>query len=155
MATTRTFSNHRDNRSGRFSGNLKHIVFWVIIGLVLATLFALVFGILVKLLWGVTLSPIFGIPEITYWQAVGIVILSRLVFGGFGHRGGPKNGLHNSGDKHGSFGSKLRHHFHGKGEDDDDNDTEFRVPETHRKHYHEFWEKEGKQAFNEYLSKIE
>jgi hypothetical protein len=61
------------------------IVGWVIGGLVLACVFALIFGLLVKWLWSVTLTPLFGLSTPTYWQAVGLIILSRLLLGGFGH----------------------------------------------------------------------
>ncbi len=149
----------QNSHAGRFNGNIHRIIFWVIIGLVLATFFALVFGILVKFLWGVTLSPIFGIPEITYWQSVGIVILSRLIFGGFGPRSGHRDNKHPSRDKwfdkHGSFGKKLHDRFHGLNPEDEDNNTEMRVPEAHQEHYNDFWEKEGKLAFDEYLAKTE
>ena len=61
------------------------IVGWVIGGLVLACVFALIFGLLVKWLWSVTLTPLFGFSTPSYWQAVGMIILSRLLLGGFGH----------------------------------------------------------------------
>jgi hypothetical protein len=61
------------------------IVGWVIGGLVLACVFALIFGLLVKWLWGLTLTPLFGLSTPTYWQAVGLIVLSRLLLGGFGH----------------------------------------------------------------------
>jgi hypothetical protein len=61
------------------------IVGWVISGLVLACVFALLFGLLVKWLWSVTLTPLFGLSTPSYWQAVGLIVLSRLLLGGFGH----------------------------------------------------------------------
>ena len=61
------------------------IVGWVIGGLVLACFFALIFGLLVKWLWSVTLTPLFNLPQPSYFQAVGMIVLSRLLFGGFGH----------------------------------------------------------------------
>jgi hypothetical protein len=39
------------------------------------------------LLWNALLPAIFGIAAINYWQSAGLIILSRLLFGGFGkHR---------------------------------------------------------------------
>jgi hypothetical protein len=61
------------------------VIAWVIGGLVLACVFALIFGLLVKWLWSLTLAPLFGLPTPTYWQAVGLIIISRLLLGGFGH----------------------------------------------------------------------
>ena len=38
-------------------------------------------------LWNALSPPLFGLPAITFWQALGLM-LSRLLFGGFGGRGG-------------------------------------------------------------------
>jgi hypothetical protein len=43
-------------------------------------------------LWNGILPDVTGVGEITYWQAMGILVLSKILFGGFGgfrkHRGG-------------------------------------------------------------------
>lgn len=41
-------------------------------------------GAITMLLWNALVPVIFGGIEITYWQAVGLLILSRLLLGGFG-----------------------------------------------------------------------
>ncbi len=89
-------ANENNNRCSRHFGKMTpskifRIIGWVVAGLSLACFFALIFGFLVKWLWAVTLSPLFDLPLISYWQAVGLIILSRLLFGGFGHH---KNGNH-------------------------------------------------------------
>jgi len=43
-----------------------------------------VFGVVVMLLWNWLLPSIFGIAAINFWQALGILILSKILFGGFG-----------------------------------------------------------------------
>ncbi len=50
-------------------------------------------GLVVRLLWNWLLPPLFGWPQITFWQAVGILALSRILFGGFGGRGFHRPGL--------------------------------------------------------------
>lgn len=45
---------------------------------------ALVLGAVVMLLWNAILPSLFNGPVITYWQAVGIFVLIRLLFRGFG-----------------------------------------------------------------------
>jgi hypothetical protein len=60
------------------------IVLMVIGGLCLVVLLAFLFGIFVKLLWNALMPDIFGLPEIGYWQAVGLVILGHLLLGGCG-----------------------------------------------------------------------
>ena len=59
-----------------------------------------IFGSVVMLLWNNLLPAIFGITTITFWQAIGLLVLSKILFGGFkgrwgGHRGGGwKHELH-------------------------------------------------------------
>jgi len=44
-------------------------------------------GEIVRQLWNWLLPSIFGVREITFWQALGILALCRILFGGFGLRG--------------------------------------------------------------------
>jgi len=49
-------------------------------------LFTFIGGEVVKLLWNWLLPPLFGLSRITFWQALGILLLCRILFGGFrGH----------------------------------------------------------------------
>jgi hypothetical protein len=41
-------------------------------------------GGVVLQLWNWLLPPLFGVPEVTFWQALGILALCRILFGGFG-----------------------------------------------------------------------
>ncbi len=47
-----------------------------------------VFGSVVMLLWNSLLPAILGVSTITFWQAIGILVLSKILFGGFGGRHG-------------------------------------------------------------------
>ena len=58
----------------------------VIGGLILAVLFAFLFGYIVMHLWNWLMPMLFGLKTITYWQAFGIVILAKILFGSHGHR---------------------------------------------------------------------
>ena len=52
-------------------------------------LFTLLGGGIVRLLWNWLTPQLFGWPSITFWQALGLLALCRILFGGFGfHRGG-------------------------------------------------------------------
>lgn len=42
------------------------------------------FGELVKYLWNALLPPLFGWHTVTFWQAVGLLVLSRIMVGGLG-----------------------------------------------------------------------
>ena len=49
-----------------------------------------VFGGAVMLLWNSILPGLIHVGEITFWQALGIFVLAKILFGGgWGHRGGP------------------------------------------------------------------
>ena len=65
-------------------------------GLFVLFMIAMVFaaGAAVMLLWNALIPDIFGVNSITYWQALGLLILARLLTGGFQFgkrhgRGGP------------------------------------------------------------------
>ena len=38
-------------------------------------------------LWNWLLPPLFGLRQITFWQALGLLALCRILFGGFGRHG--------------------------------------------------------------------
>ena len=50
-------------------------------------LFVFIGGELVLHLWNWLLPPLFGWRQITFWQALGMLALCRILFGGFGWRG--------------------------------------------------------------------
>ena len=52
---------------------------------------ALAFGLIVMLLWNAILPRVINVASLSYWQAVGLLILCRILFGGF-FRGGPRYG---------------------------------------------------------------
>jgi hypothetical protein len=53
-----------------------------------ALLFLALFGFVVMRLWNWLMPALFGWHLITFWQALGILILSKILFGGFrGHAG--------------------------------------------------------------------
>ena len=47
-------------------------------------LFVAVMGAIIVMLWNALMPEIFDLPKITFWQAVGLFILSRILFGNFG-----------------------------------------------------------------------
>ena len=58
-----------------------------IMGIVLV---AFIGGELVRQLWNWLLPTLFGAPRITFWQALGLLALCRILFGGLG-RGGSRS----------------------------------------------------------------
>ena len=61
------------------------IVVWSTLGIIFFTTMVFVFGWVIQFLWNATIADMFGLPAISYWQAVGIFILAKILFGfGFG-----------------------------------------------------------------------
>ena len=68
---------------------------WVKRGLkigVIGVVAVAVFGFVVMSLWNWIGPAVFGLRSITFWQALGVLILSKILFGGF--RGRPGYGGH-------------------------------------------------------------
>jgi hypothetical protein len=55
---------------------------------IFATVALFVFGYVVMRLWNWLIPGVFGWHVITFWQALGILILSKILFGGFRGRSG-------------------------------------------------------------------
>lgn len=64
---------------------------WLLRGLkilVIAALAATVFSFVVMELWNWLAPAIFGLHTISFWQALGLLVLSKILFGGFHGRHG-------------------------------------------------------------------
>lgn len=65
---------------GRFTpARFFKILLMVIVGII-------IFGGGFLLLWNWLMPAIFGLPQITFWQALGLLVLSKIIFSGFGHK---------------------------------------------------------------------
>ena len=109
------------------------IAFKVLMGFIAIVAFALLIGYGVMLLWNWLVPDIFGAAPITYWQAVGILVLVKVLFGGFG---GHKS-------KRGARG-----HWKRKMHQNCRNDFQT------WKYYEKFWEDEGKDSYKKYVERI-
>src|SRR5258708_14589908 len=59
---------------------------WILKGLkiaLLAIVLVAVLGFVVISLWNSLMPPLFGLHLINFWQAVGILLLSKILLGGF------------------------------------------------------------------------
>ena len=108
------------------------MVGWVILGIVGVAALITLFGFVAMWLWNALMPEIFGLATLTYWQAVGLLILSKLFFGGFG--GGGSNKKHSK---------KKRYKC------DDNSKNDFSKWEL----YDKYWEEEGDQAYREYIQR--
>jgi hypothetical protein len=62
-------------------------IFLAPLAIVGVLLFIAIGGEVVRQLWNWLLPPLFGWSQITFWQALGLLALCRILFGGFSHRG--------------------------------------------------------------------
>lgn len=133
----------RKGFSGGIISRLAHIIGWVIVGLGFVGLFALVFGFVVKWVWNMLMPAVFGLSEITFWQAFGMVILAKLLFGGFSpHR------------RDRSYQSdRLHHDWHFPWRRFRDQRQNLKSHYRSWKDYHRFWHEEGEAAFEAYIGR--
>jgi hypothetical protein len=69
----------------------KNLIFIVPLAILGMMLFVFLGGEIVLHLWNWLLPPLFGWHEVTFWQAIGLLALCRILFGGFGFRGGSRS----------------------------------------------------------------
>ena len=57
------------------------------VALVGMVVFAAIGGGIVRWLWNCLMPPLFGLPQVSFWQALGLLALCRILFGGLGLHG--------------------------------------------------------------------
>lgn len=108
------------------------VICYSILGLAGTALIGLVIGFGLKLLWNWLMPDLFNLKEITYWQAIGIFILARFLFGTLGsnsHERSSRDRRYNKEkmDKKGNW--------------------------SNWRYYDDWWDREGKKAFTDYVDK--
>ena len=61
------------------------IIAKVLMGILIAAGMALLFGFVVMWLWNWLMPGIFGLTQITFWQAWGLVVLAHILFKSIAH----------------------------------------------------------------------
>ena len=107
------------------------IVGMIIFGAIAITGLAILFGFVIMWLWNWLMPEIFGLTTLTYWQAVGLFILIKLLLGGCGGRSRSKKSCKDSNQK------------------DKKNSKDFSKWE----HYDHFWKEEGDDLYKKYLER--
>ncbi len=95
------------------------------------------FGFAVMYLWNWLMPALFGFREITFLQAFAMVLLAKILFGGF----------------HGHHGRDREHSFFPRRSRDDG-----KLPDDvrgKRKEFALFWREEGREAFERYCERTE
>ncbi|MBN1596276.1 hypothetical protein JW933_10150 [candidate division FCPU426 bacterium] len=130
------FKHCGSNKSGRVS--VPRVIAAVIGGISLAVVLALGLGWVIMFLWNNTLTVIFHISPITYWQAVGLFILAKLFFS-LGHHGQPHDHAHKKVDE------KWHRWLCVKGEEPTG------LPEEGA--FLQYWQEEGRLAYEAYVER--
>jgi hypothetical protein len=127
--------------SRRWCGGRRPHAGWIVLGVLGFIALAFLFGAVVMWLWNWLMPAIFGLGVITYWQAVGLAVLGRLLFGGMHHGG-------HHGRGHGRRGPwSHRHHMQ------DVKDCREYVHGSRWSYYDQYWNEEGEKSFDEYLKR--
>lgn len=107
------------------------ILSMALLAIVGITVFGFIFGYIIMWLWNQLMPNIFGLPTINYWQGIGLFILARILLGSFGSDNSNKNQT-----KVAKKSSKSTSD-----------------PDWIR--YNTWWEKEGKNAFENFTDEQE
>ena len=111
------------------------IVGMVIFGVLAAACFGLLFGLIIQALWNWLMPAVFGLPTINYWQAFGLVLLTRILFGTMG--------IH--GERH------TGGHLHERWERSEDWEWDDCSSWRKWRYYDEWWHAEGRAAYARYV----
>lgn len=112
-----------------------HGFFKVLFMIIAVIFFLLLFGYGFMLLWNWLMPDVFGLPILSYWKAVGILVMAKLLFGNFEGKG------HKKSTKKSYKRFKSRRWDNCKGD--------FSKWEL----YDDFWKEEGENAFNEFVER--
>ncbi len=149
-----------DKRDSTFFNRFFRITGFAVLGLFAAAFFSAVFAVVVKYLWNWLLPELFGFRTITFLQGFGLIILTRLLVGGW-HRG--PGFPHRRPGRH-----PHMHGFMGRGTEGSPeeirmhNIRRFMERETggfpeeirmNRNVFMKFWEENGRNSFLEFLKK--
>jgi hypothetical protein len=72
---------------------LKRLISFAPLFLLGMLLFIAIGGVIVRWLWNWLLPPLLGWPQITFWQALALLALCRILFGGFGLHGSARSNV--------------------------------------------------------------
>jgi hypothetical protein len=70
------------------SKRLKKLIWIAPLAILGMVIFSFIGGEVVMLLWNWLAPMLFGFRQVTFWQALGLLALCRILFGGFGLGGG-------------------------------------------------------------------
>jgi hypothetical protein len=117
-------------------------------GVIFAVFFAFLFGLVVKVLWNWLMPGIFGLGVITFWQAFGLVLLAKILFGGHGHS-------YRNHDRRAERRIRDKFKRYVRGEESSGEGGPVPGNGKRWRHFRQFWQEEGRGAFEAYLQRME
>lgn len=142
---------------------------WISLGIIGFAAFLVLAGFVIMGLWNWIMPSLFNLSLITFWQAIGIAVLARLIFGNshrgwyrwrrkrWGHSHGDCCGgscrcsCHTSGDNYCCTEDASTGHSHGHLHDHSYDKCECNSPKW--QYYDQYWEEEGEKAFQDYVKR--
>ncbi len=104
----------------------------IVLGIIAMAGLAILFGFVIMWLWNWLMPELFDLPTLSYWQAVGLFILSKILLGGIGGGGSTKNKKTSD-----SCDTKKKKGDFSKWE-----------------HYDSFWKEKGENEYAAYVEKL-
>ncbi len=125
------------------------IIGMVILGIAVFVLL----GFVVMWLWNWLMPEIFGLTEITYWQAIGIFILAKLILGGFGKTESKSNKKAKKGTIRHEIKKEIKKEF--DKEFEKDHAKEKKEHSDYDEMYETWWKTQGEKSFDEYMNNLD
>lgn len=117
---------------------------YTILGLAGAFLLGLLFGNIVRWLWNWLMPGLFNLRAIGFWEGLGLFVLARILFGGFGdsakHRKATDEEMADA-----TRGARCHEHKKAKRDDEGRESWEY---------YDDWWDEDGKAAFRAYAERM-
>lgn len=102
-------------------------------------------GMILMLLWNTLMPKIFGVSEITYFQGVGLLILSKLLLGGVSMKSGGNQSISQAQMKS-AFKEALTEAKQADSPYDDTDEAD--------QVYEQWWQDEGEAYFDKYMNTL-
>lgn len=121
-----------------------------VLGVIGFGLFALIFGWVIMVLWNALMPALFGLKVLSFWEAVGLAILARLLFGTAHSSRHPwryKDRYYYHHPRWSYYAHKYdwKNHRH--------NYKDYACNPGKWQYYEQYWEEEGEKAFKDYVEK--
>ena len=134
------------NPAAKDSWKKQRVAFMAAGAIAIGIVVIIIFGAFLQLLWNVLMTPLFGLPAIGFWQAIGLFLLAKLFFGfGIGGGGGPR--------RRGSR-SHRKSSAASAGDAAPGNVVDTEVDKTFvDERFQQYWQSEGRAAWESFVAK--